>query len=49
MYGRKYWGNQRATFIINGRGRIAEVFPKVSPKAHDGVVLNALDSPAAAR
>jgi thioredoxin-dependent peroxiredoxin len=42
MYGRKYWGNQRATFIIDGDGKIAHVFPKVSPKTHDDVVLEAL-------
>jgi thioredoxin-dependent peroxiredoxin len=42
MYGRTYWGNQRATFIIEGDGKIAHVFPKVSPKTHDDVVLEAL-------
>jgi peroxiredoxin Q/BCP len=42
MYGRKYWGNLRATFIIDGDGKIAHVFPKVSPKTHDDVVLEAL-------
>jgi peroxiredoxin Q/BCP len=41
-YGRTYWGNLRATFIIDGDGRIARVFPKVSPKTHDEVVLEAL-------
>jgi peroxiredoxin Q/BCP len=42
MYGKKYWGVQRATFIIDAEGRIAKVFPKVSPKTHDDVVLEAL-------
>ena len=42
MYGKKYMGTQRATFIIDPEGRIAKVFPKVSPKTHDEVVLNAL-------
>ena len=42
MYGRKYWGNARATFVIDPDGRIARVFPKVSPKTHDDVVLEAL-------
>ena len=42
MYGRKYWGNLRATFVIDGGGRISHVFPKVSPKTHDDVVLDAL-------
>jgi thioredoxin-dependent peroxiredoxin len=43
MYGRKYWGVQRATFIIDADGRIAKVFPKVSPSTHDEVVLRALE------
>jgi peroxiredoxin Q/BCP len=42
MYGRKYMGIQRATFIVDPRGRIAKAFPKVSPKTHDEVVLEAL-------
>ena len=42
MYGRKYWGAQRATFIIDPDGTIAHVIPKVSPKTHDEVVLAAL-------
>jgi peroxiredoxin Q/BCP len=42
MYGKTYWGVQRATFIIDAEGRIAKVFPKVSPKTHDEVVLEAL-------
>jgi thioredoxin-dependent peroxiredoxin len=42
MYGKKYMGVQRATFLINPDGKIAKVFPKVSPKTHDDVVLEAL-------
>jgi thioredoxin-dependent peroxiredoxin len=42
MYGRTYWGNQRATFVIDGDGKIATVLPKVSPKTHDDEVLAAL-------
>ncbi len=41
-YGKKYMGVQRATFIIGADGKIARVFPKVSPKTHDEVVLAAL-------
>jgi peroxiredoxin Q/BCP len=41
-YGKTYWGNLRATFIIDGDGKIARAFPKVSPKTHDDVVLEAL-------
>jgi len=42
MYGKKYMGVQRATFIIGPDGKIAKVFPKVSPKTHDDLVLKAL-------
>src|SRR3954468_3877294 len=42
MYGRKYMGVQRATFVIDADGKVARVFPKVSPKTHDDVVLAAL-------
>jgi len=47
MYGRKYMGVQRATFIIDAKGKIARVFPKVQPKKHDEIVLKALDELAA--
>ncbi len=47
-YGRTYWGVQRATFIIDREGKIARVFPKVSPQTHDDVVLEALGELAAA-
>jgi peroxiredoxin Q/BCP len=42
MYGKKYWGALRSTFIIDADGTVARVFPKVSPKTHDDVVLGAL-------
>ena len=42
MYGRKYMGILRTTFIIDGRGRIAQVFEKVKPAGHAGEVLTAL-------
>jgi peroxiredoxin Q/BCP len=48
MYGRTYWGAQRATFIIDPDGTVAKVFPKVSPKTHDEVVLAALGELSAA-
>jgi peroxiredoxin Q/BCP len=41
-YGRTSMGNQRATFILDGDGRVARVFPKVSPKTHDEIILGAL-------
>jgi thioredoxin-dependent peroxiredoxin len=48
MYGRKYWGVQRATFIIGPNGKVANVFPSVSPKKHADLVLEALRESAAA-
>lgn len=48
MYGRKYMGVARATFIVGPDGKIAKVFPKVQPKKHDDLVLKALGELAAA-
>ncbi|MBK5110472.1 MAG: thioredoxin-dependent thiol peroxidase [Thermoleophilia bacterium] len=42
MYGNRYMGVERSTFIIGPDGKIARVFPKVQPKRHDDVVLKAL-------
>jgi peroxiredoxin Q/BCP len=44
MYGRKYMGMQRATFVVDPAGRVAHVIPKASPKTHDDQVLAALDA-----
>ena len=43
MYGKKYMGVSRSTFIIDADGKVAEVMPKVSPKTHDEKVLAALE------
>lgn len=48
MYGRTYWGAQRATFVLDADGKVATVFPKVKPKEHDELVLGALAELAAA-
>lgn len=48
-YGRTYWGALRSTFIIDPDGVVAKVFPKVSPKTHDEVVLEALGTLSDAR
>ena len=42
MYGRKYQGIHRTTFVIDEAGRIAKVFEKVKPKGHAAQVLEAL-------
>jgi len=42
MYGKKFMGMLRATFVIDAGGKVAKVFPKVQPKKHDDLVLKAL-------
>jgi len=42
LYGRKFMGIVRSTFIIDPKGKIAKVFPKVSVKGHVDEVLAAL-------
>ena len=39
MYGRKYMGIQRATFIVNADGRIGRIWPKVKIPGHAEEVL----------
>ncbi|HEX8938691.1 MAG TPA: peroxiredoxin [Candidatus Limnocylindrales bacterium] len=41
-YGRTYWGVQRATFLVDPDGRIARVWPKVTPEGHPAEVLAAI-------
>ncbi len=40
MYGRKYMGIQRSTFVIDEKGKIAEVYQKVKVKGHVADVLD---------
>lgn len=42
MYGRKYFGILRTTFVIDEEGRIAHVFEKVKPEGHAAEVLAVL-------
>lgn len=42
MYGRKYFGIERSTFIIDGRGRIARIFRKVKVPGHVEAVIDSL-------
>jgi len=42
MYGRKYMGHERTTFIVDSGGKVAEVLRKVEPAEHDALVLAAL-------
>ena len=34
MYGKKYMGTERTTFVIDGSGRISAILRKVKPAAH---------------
>jgi peroxiredoxin Q/BCP len=42
MYGRKYMGNERTTFVVDPDGKVAQVLRKVKPAEHDEQVLKAL-------
>lgn len=34
LYGRKFMGIQRSSFLVDAKGRIAKAWPKVSPDRH---------------
>jgi peroxiredoxin Q/BCP len=42
MYGRKYMGIERATYLIDGAGRIAKIWRKVKVTGHAADVLKAV-------
>lgn len=42
MYGRKFKGILRTTFVIGSNGRIRKVFERVKPKGHAAEVLESL-------
>jgi len=42
MYGRKYMGVERSTFVIDGAAKIAAIHRKVKPAEHVGDLLKAL-------
>jgi thioredoxin-dependent peroxiredoxin len=42
MYGRKYMGVERTTFLIGADGKIEKIFPKVKPEGHAEQVLEAV-------
>ena len=42
MYGNKYMGIIRSTYVIDKNGKVAAALPKVQPKQHDKLVLKAL-------
>lgn len=43
MYGKKYMGVIRTTYVINEEGVIEEVFEKVKTKDHTNQIIKALD------
>jgi thioredoxin-dependent peroxiredoxin len=42
MYGKKYMGVERTTFLIDAEGRIARIFSKVKPAGHAAEVMEAV-------
>lgn len=42
MYGKKYMGTERTTFIIDEHGKIKNIFPKVKVAGHVEEVIKAL-------
>lgn len=42
MYGRKYMGVERTTFVIDAHGTIAHIFAKVKPAGHATEVMAAI-------
>lgn len=44
MYGRKFWGVQRTTVLIDENGKIVKIWQKVKPKGHAEEVLKIIKS-----
>ena len=42
MYGKKYMGVERTTFVIDARGVVRQVFTKVKVEGHSNAVLAAV-------
>jgi peroxiredoxin Q/BCP len=42
MYGKKYWGVARTSFLIDPDGKITRIFHKVKPDTHSEQILAAL-------
>ncbi|MGB2957444.1 MAG: redoxin domain-containing protein, partial [Bacteroidota bacterium] len=42
LYGRKYFGVERTTFVIDEKGKISHIFPKVKVDGHTEEVLAVL-------
>ncbi|MEP6698812.1 MAG: thioredoxin-dependent thiol peroxidase [Verrucomicrobiota bacterium] len=44
MYGKKYMGAERSTFVIDSTGRIVAIFRKVKPEEHVAMLQDALEA-----
>lgn len=44
MYGKKYMGVERSTFLIDAKGKVAEAWHKVKVPGHAAAVLEAVQS-----
>jgi peroxiredoxin Q/BCP len=42
MYGRRYMGNERTTFVIGPDGTVRDAYRQVKPAEHDDLVLGGL-------
>jgi thioredoxin-dependent peroxiredoxin len=42
MYGRKYWGIERTTFLIDAEGTVEKVWKRVKPRGHAAAVADAI-------
>jgi peroxiredoxin Q/BCP len=45
LYGKRYMGTNRVTYLIDEAGKIAAVFPKVKPETHAEEILAVLQQP----
>ena len=41
MYGKKYMGMERSSFLVDAEGKVAKIWRKVKPEAHAAEVLKA--------
>ncbi len=44
LYGKKYMGTNRITYLIDENGKIEQVFPKVKPETHAEELLQVLSN-----
>jgi peroxiredoxin Q/BCP len=48
-YGKTYMGTHRVTYVVDGNGKIAAVYPKVKPDEHAAEILAFVDGGAPAK